>query len=144
MSLFNSFVEVLKAGAPWQQVEANLGLSSLFRTEIARARSQATTSGHPHDWVACFYYCLCSRQDGAHPDTLANGVTNPAISPDGTKIAIVSRPSLDFEIFVMDAYGSNFTRLTTSTGLDLYPGGHRTGARQRSPAIATGISRCGR
>ena len=35
-SLFNAFTELLKTGAPRQQVEGSLRLSSIFRTEMAR------------------------------------------------------------------------------------------------------------
>jgi len=44
--------------------------------------------------------------------------SSPAWSPDGTRIAFDSFRDFDFEIYVMDADGSNQTRLTTSPGTD--------------------------
>lgn len=60
----------------------------------------------------------------AEPDgTDANQITSsntdlfPKWSPDGTKIAFISLRDGTYEIYVMDADGSNQTRLTTSSGL---------------------------
>jgi len=42
----------------------------------------------------------------------------PCFSPDGTKIAFESYRDGDFEIYVMNADGSNQTRLTNNGGLN--------------------------
>ncbi|MQF70561.1 DUF5050 domain-containing protein [SAR202 cluster bacterium AD-812-D07_MRT_10900m] len=46
---------------------------------------------------------------------------DPAWSPDGTKIAFASQRDWDYEIYVMDADGSNPTRLTENNGWDRQP-----------------------
>ena len=56
--------------------------------------------------------------------------TDPAFSPDGTRIAFVSdRDGGDREIYVMDADGSNQTRITSNTGDDMDPAWSPDGTR---------------
>ncbi|NKB71189.1 MAG: hypothetical protein GKR89_29305 [Candidatus Latescibacteria bacterium] len=45
----------------------------------------------------------------------------PVWSPDGSRIAFVSQRDGDFEIYVMQADGSNPMRLTHRAGIDAYP-----------------------
>jgi PKD repeat protein len=63
--------------------------------------------------------------DGAQgPDLfgLGFGISVPSWSPDGTKIAFTSdRDGGDFDIFIMDADGTNVTQLTTSSADDYDP-----------------------
>ncbi len=56
--------------------------------------------------------------DGSSPTRLSDGAghdTEPAWSPDGTRIAFVSSRDGNSELYVMDADGSDVTRLTTTT-----------------------------
>ncbi len=53
--------------------------------------------------------------DNDWPDSL------PSMSPDGTRVAFASRRDGNWEIYVMDADGSNQTRLTYSSGRDTWP-----------------------
>src|SRR3954447_16033853 len=46
---------------------------------------------------------------------------NPAVSPDGNKIAFMSDRDGDIEIYVMDPDGSHQQRLTHSLGRDAHP-----------------------
>lgn len=58
--------------------------------------------------------------DGGNIQRLTTDATNddPAVSPDGTKIAFSSTRTGDNEIYTMDANGSNQTRVTFVTGDD--------------------------
>ena|GEM_PF-1098747 len=51
------------------------------------------------------------------------GVSNPAFSPDGSKIVFISNqpPSTDFNVWVMNADGSNQQQLTTATAQEQTP-----------------------
>jgi TolB protein len=53
------------------------------------------------------------------PDTL--GVTDPAFSPDGSRVAVVSSRDGNAEIYVMDPDGSNAVRVTTHPAADGAP-----------------------
>ena len=53
----------------------------------------------------------------------------PVYSPDGRKIAFGSSRSGDFEIYVMNADGSDVVRLTQSSGLDVRPAWSPDGKR---------------
>ena len=53
----------------------------------------------------------------------------PAFSPDGRKIAFGSSRSGDFEIYAMNADGSDIVRLTQSPGLDARPAWSPDGTR---------------
>lgn len=55
----------------------------------------------------------------ATPDTA--GATDPAISPDGSRIAFVSTRDGNPEIYVMDADGTNLTRVTSDPQADGRP-----------------------
>ena len=56
--------------------------------------------------------------------------TEPAWSPDGSKIAFASRrDGLDLDVYVMDADGSNVVRLTTAKGDDNAPAWSPDGTR---------------
>tara|TARA_Y100000031_G_C8064261_1_gene312074 strand:- start:78 stop:572 length:495 start_codon:yes stop_codon:yes gene_type:complete len=46
---------------------------------------------------------------------------DPIISPDGSKIVFYSYADLDYEIYIMDADGSNNTNITNIVGTDAYP-----------------------
>ncbi len=59
--------------------------------------------------------------DGTGQVTLAPGGQDPAWSPDGLKLAFTSFRDADGEIYVMDADGTNLTRLTNSPLQDLEP-----------------------
>ena len=63
--------------------------------------------------------------DGSAPVNLTNspGVDGgfPAWSPDGTRIAFVSRRDGDAEIYVLDADGSGVKRLTSDPANDRSP-----------------------
>ena len=59
--------------------------------------------------------------DGNDPRRLTERGTSPAWSPDSSRIAFVSDRDGDWEIFVMDADGSNQTQLTFNNDDDLGP-----------------------
>jgi Tol biopolymer transport system component len=46
---------------------------------------------------------------------------DPAISPDGTRIAYASNESGNYDIYVVDAHGGNPLRLTGDPAADIYP-----------------------
>jgi len=60
---------------------------------------------------------------GTNPQTLTNSGLNwnPRFSPDGTKIAFASNRDGDWELYVMNANGSNETRITNRAGEDSMP-----------------------
>ena len=55
--------------------------------------------------------------------------SNPAFSPDGTKVAFESDRDGNFEIYVMDASGANVRRLTNDPASDLSPAWSPDGTR---------------
>ena len=58
------------------------------------------------------------------PDTLTNDIpldSDPAWSPDGSKIAFISSRDGAFEIYVMNADGSGQTRLTNGLADNAWP-----------------------
>lgn len=63
--------------------------------------------------------------DGMNPVNLTTADTShdsaPAVSHDGTKIAFRSSRDGNFEIYAMDADGSNPRRLTKNLASDLQP-----------------------
>jgi len=59
--------------------------------------------------------------DGKRARLLIRGAYSPTWSPDGSRLAFVSRRSGDEEIYVARADGSGVTRLTRSPGPDLSP-----------------------
>ena len=62
--------------------------------------------------------------DGSNPTRLTNNPardTEPAFSPDGTKIAFVSRRDNNYEIYVMNTDGSGQTNLTNDSADDVNP-----------------------
>ena len=65
----------------------------------------------------------------------------PAWSPDGRKIAFVSREDGNAEIYVMNADGSGKRNLTRNPAKDVRPSWSRTAERSRLSATATGVSR---
>ena len=71
--------------------------------------------------------------DGSSPTRLTNDDaaldTQPAWSPDGTKIAFSSDRDGNFEIYVMQPDGSNPTRLTNNLSLDGEPNWSPDGTR---------------
>jgi Tol biopolymer transport system component len=72
------------------------------------------------------------REDGTAPVPLTDPdgyCTDPAWSPDGTKIAHTCKVSGDQEIWVMNADGSNHARLTTSLSRDIAPSWSPDGSR---------------
>jgi Tol biopolymer transport system component len=61
-------------------------------------------------------------KDGAREVPLgAKGDSRPSFSPDGHRIVFTSRRDRDFEIYVMNADGSDQRRLTHSPGIDTNP-----------------------
>jgi Tol biopolymer transport system component len=67
--------------------------------------------------------------DGTRARPLIRGAYAPAWSPDGSRIAFVSRRSGDEEIYVARADGSGITRLTRLPGADLSPAWSSDGRR---------------
>ncbi|MCE2398966.1 MAG: PD40 domain-containing protein [Gemmatimonadetes bacterium] len=67
--------------------------------------------------------------------------SEPAWSPDGTRIAFDSQRDDNYDIYVMDADGGSQTRLTDNSDLDISPRGRRTGPESLSPPTATATSR---
>jgi Tol biopolymer transport system component len=61
------------------------------------------------------------RADGTEARPLLRRAYSPAWSPDGSRLAFVSRRSGDEEIYVANADGSGVRRLTRSAGPDLGP-----------------------
>jgi len=62
------------------------------------------------------------KSQDATPNLGAVQNSDPAWSPDGSKIAFMSdRDGGDIEIYVMNADGSHQTRLTNSPGRDAHP-----------------------
>jgi hypothetical protein len=59
--------------------------------------------------------------EGLEPVTDLNEDTAPALSPDGQKIAFMSRRDEDWEIYVINADGSGLERLTESPAQDGLP-----------------------
>ncbi len=53
----------------------------------------------------------------------------PAVSPDGKRIAFASSRNGDYEIYLMNLFGSDPQRLTTSRGLDIRPRWSPDGSR---------------
>ena len=53
--------------------------------------------------------------------TLSNGSSDPAYSPDGSKIAFVSGGGLGYDIFVMNSDGTGRKQLTNTGSADLQP-----------------------
>jgi Tol biopolymer transport system component len=67
--------------------------------------------------------------DGSGARRLLRSAHSPAWSPDGTRIAFVSRRSGDEELYVASADGSGVRRLTRSAGPDLSPAWSSDGRR---------------
>ncbi len=70
-------------------------------------------------------------EEGGDPST-PGGVqfqTDPAWSPDGTRIAFASAREGSFDIYVMDADGTGTTRLTSSSAQDRSPSWSPDGSR---------------
>lgn len=57
------------------------------------------------------------------------GDTNPALSPDGRRLAFARQEAGNWDIYVMNADGSGLTRLTTHAAADRYPTWSPGGAR---------------
>jgi Tol biopolymer transport system component len=71
-------------------------------------------------------------KDGGPPQRLtetAGDSTQPAWSPNGSRIAFSSARTGNFEIFVMDADGANLQQLTSSRGFDEWPVWSATGEK---------------
>jgi TolB protein len=69
------------------------------------------------------------RADGTGARPLLRRASLPSWSPDGTRLAFVSRRSGDEEIYVANADGSGVRRLTRSPGPDLWPAWSSDGRR---------------
>ena len=69
------------------------------------------------------------RADGTGARPLLRRASLPSWSPDGTRLAFVSRRSGDEEIYVANADGSGVRRLTHSPGPDLWPAWSSDGRR---------------
>lgn len=71
-----------------------------------------------------------NNQGKDRKDLTQTGINNwPAFSPDGKKIVYSSSRDGDFELFVMNADGSEPKRLTTSEGMDIRPSWSPDGKR---------------
>jgi Tol biopolymer transport system component len=67
--------------------------------------------------------------------------TNPAWSPDGTKIAFSSKRDGNLEIYTMDANGGRQTRLTDRAGSDFEPAWSQDGTRIAFTGESAGSAR---
>jgi Tol biopolymer transport system component len=61
------------------------------------------------------------REGGQDVELGVEGDRQPSFSPDGRRIVFTSRRDRDFEIYVMNADGSEQRRLTRSRGIDMNP-----------------------
>lgn len=66
---------------------------------------------------------IYATSPGGTPEriTLSRGSSDPAYSPDGSKIAFVSGGGLGYDIFVMNSDGSGRKQLTNTGSADLQP-----------------------
>jgi Tol biopolymer transport system component len=85
------------------------------------ATTQLAFSRGGHIWIA--------GADGKDSRIVIRSAYSPAWSPDGNRIAFVSRRSGDEEIYVARANGSGITRLTAHPGPDLSPAWSPDGKR---------------
>ena len=85
---------------------------------------------------------------GAHPDSLfpvlVDSATNvdPALSPDRTRIALSSNRGSregNYDVYVMDADGTNIRRFTTAPGTDGHPTWSSDGARLVYTSARSGV-----
>jgi hypothetical protein len=74
-------------------------------------------------------YSINSNGTGARQLTAIGQASMPAWSPDGSKIAFVSYHEGAIKIYVMNADGSNLTRLTSNALAELHPTWSPDGAR---------------
>lgn len=108
-------------------VELALALSALFGTVSC---SNDVVEAYSQDLLAVAQWDNTSKThiftmtpDGKNQKQLTSGTTEywmPAWSPDGKKIAYVSRLSTGMNIHLMDADGTNVQQLT-STGINMAP-----------------------
>ncbi len=86
---------------------------------------------------------LAIRPDSLLPVLVDSGVNlDPALSPDRTRIAFSSnRRSREgnYDLYVMDADGSNIRRLTTARGVDSHPAWTPDGARLVFTSTRNGV-----
>ena len=100
----------------------------IINADGSGGRDVASAGGMPLAWSADATKIAFTRDQRVRVVNLADGVEtdlgngiDPAWSPDGTEIAFSSNRSGDYELYVMDADGSDVRRLTNSTGPDWQP-----------------------
>ncbi len=101
---------------------------------LGRARGWTPDAAHIYgDYGPLSGYFFIANADGSGVRSIPNIVPEdgePALSPDGARIAFVSRRNGPSEIWTMNLDGTGLTRLTTALGLtDLSPRWSPDGAR---------------
>ncbi|MBE7468315.1 MAG: hypothetical protein DPW09_20540 [Anaerolineae bacterium] len=114
----------------------SLGFASVPRSQLTLTSNPAANSGltwlpGASGYQALFSDALTGGDRDLYLTSVDGSVVNltqsagddlqPAVSPDGRRIAFSSGRSGNLDIYVMDANGSNLTQLTSSRGFDEWP-----------------------